>query len=90
MLTEIDSFSPRLKGLDAQGRFGMFAPAGTPQAIQDKMSADLRQILAQPDIQAKLLESDIVAGRSTPAEFTRQVRSDYEMHGEIIRKHRSR
>lgn len=77
-----------IKGLGQQGWFGLFAPTGTPAAIQDKVATDLREILAQPDIKAKLLESGIVAGGGTVADFTRTVNLDYDMYGEIIRKYK--
>lgn len=78
-----------VKGLNAQGWFGLFAPTGTPAAYQEKIASDLKEILAQPEIRAKLLESGIVAGgTSTPTEFARQVRTDYEMYGNIIKKYK--
>jgi tripartite-type tricarboxylate transporter receptor subunit TctC len=77
-----------VKGLDMQGWFGLFAPAGTPMAVQTKVAGDIRDILAQADVKAKLLGSGIVAGGNSPAEFTRQVRSDYEMYGRIIHAHK--
>lgn len=77
-----------IKGLEPQGWFGLFAPAGTAPALIDKVSADAREILAQPEVKAKLLEMGIVAGGSTPAEFSRQVRGDFDVYGSIIRRHK--
>ena len=82
----LDEFG--VKGLDAQGWFGLFAPAGTPPALQEKLAADVNALLAEPAIKAKLLESGIVAGGSTPAAFARQVQADYQRYGDIIRKYR--
>ena len=36
--------------LDTSGWFGMFAPAGTPRAIVDKVAADTQAVLALPEI----------------------------------------
>ncbi len=77
-----------VKGLDAQGWFGMLAPAGTPAGIVEKVSADLREMLALPEVRARLLEAGIVAGGSTPAEFARQIRNDFEMYGDVVRRYR--
>ena len=77
-----------VKGLSLQGWFGLFAPAGTPTAIQEKVAVDLREILSQPEIKAKLLESGIVAGGGTSAEFSRLVSSDFDRYGEIVRKYK--
>jgi tripartite-type tricarboxylate transporter receptor subunit TctC len=77
-----------VQGLGLQGWFGLFAPSGTPGALVDRISGDVREVLSRPDVKAKLLESGIVAGGSTPADFAKQVRSDYGTYGEIIRKHK--
>lgn len=76
-----------VKGLDAQGWFGLFAPAGLPQAIQEKVAADVQDVLALPETRAKLLESGIVAGGGAPAAFARQVRQDFELYGDMVRKY---
>ena len=36
--------------LDTSGWVGMFAPAGTPRAIVDKVAADTQAVLALPEI----------------------------------------
>lgn len=77
-----------VKGLDFQGWFGLFGAAGVPTAIHDKVSADVREVLAQPDVKAKLLEAGIVAGGGDPADFARMVHSDFDKYGETIRKYK--
>lgn len=78
-----------IKGLEAQGWFGLFAPAGTPAPVVDKVAADLREVLTLPEVKAKLLESGIVAGGTmTTSEYGRLVRADYDTYGQIIRKHK--
>lgn len=78
-----------VKGLGLQGWFGLFAPTGTPAPVQQKVAADLQEILSHPEIKAKLLESGIVAANGgTSAEFARLVNTDYDAYGEIIRKYK--
>jgi tripartite-type tricarboxylate transporter receptor subunit TctC len=48
---------------------GIIAPAGTPKEIVDRVSAEARKALADPALQAKLVEQGIVAVGSTPEEF---------------------
>ena len=40
-------------GYTSQGAFGLFAPAGTPREIRDKIAADVAEILARPDIRRR-------------------------------------
>lgn len=78
-----------VKGLGLQGWFGLFAPAGTPATIQQKVAADVQEVLSHPEVKAKLLESGIVASNGgTSTEFARLVSSDFDAYGELIRKYK--
>ena len=48
---------------------GIIAPAGTPKEIVDRISAEAKKALADPALQAKLVEQGIVAVGGTPDEF---------------------
>lgn len=48
---------------------GIIAPAGTPKEIVDRVSAEAKKALADPALQAKLVEQGIVAVGNTPEEF---------------------
>lgn len=63
----------------------MFAPAGTPAAITDRLSAALRQVLAAPDVLERLssLSAQPFAGsRADSAQF---VQSEITRFGQLIR-----
>ena len=47
---------------------GIIAPAGTPKEIVDRLSAEARKALADPDLKQKLVDQGIVAVGSTPDE----------------------
>ncbi len=49
---------------------GILAPAGTPQAIVDKISADVVVILKKPAIAKSFADQGIIPIASTPAAFT--------------------
>jgi tripartite-type tricarboxylate transporter receptor subunit TctC len=48
---------------------GIIAPAGTPKEIVDRLSAEAKKALADPALQAKLVDQGIVAVGSTPEEY---------------------
>ena len=54
-------------GIDFEGkrmgalRWALYAPAGTPRPIVDRLSAALRQVLDMPDVKSRLLELGITA-----------------------------
>jgi tripartite-type tricarboxylate transporter receptor subunit TctC len=69
--------------LNATIWFGMFAPAGTPQAVIDKVQKDIATVVKRPEF-AKALEErgfDIVA--STPAQFTKVIQEEVARTAEM-------
>ena len=48
---------------------GIIAPAGTPKEIVDRVSAEAKKALADPDLVKKLVDQGIVAVGSTPEEY---------------------
>jgi tripartite-type tricarboxylate transporter receptor subunit TctC len=65
---------------------GLFAPAGTPQPILDRLRTEVNAVLAQPDVIQKLAAAG--AGEpyiTTPEEFWARIRSDHDKYGKVIR-----
>jgi tripartite-type tricarboxylate transporter receptor subunit TctC len=54
---------------------GMWAPAGTPASVVDKIAADIARSLAAPEIRASLAKLDAEPLITTPAEFTRLIQA---------------
>jgi hypothetical protein len=51
---ELPTVNESLPGLFANARFGLFAPAGTPQAVIQKVLAESTRVLASPDLQERM------------------------------------
>jgi tripartite-type tricarboxylate transporter receptor subunit TctC len=73
-------------GFDVTSWNALFAPKGTPQPIIDTLHGALREILAAPDVKARLLELGIEARSETPAELTARLRADIEKWRAVIEK----
>jgi len=56
--------------------FGMFAPANTPPAVLQKISADIGAVLNMPEVKTLLMQQGVTPSPSTPEEFTALLRSD--------------
>ncbi len=68
LLPEVPSVSETLPGYDAAAWIIYFAPAGTPAAICEKLSAELRVSLNQPGVKARLAEQGATIHGRSPAE----------------------
>ncbi len=65
--------------------FGLWAPAGTPAEIVNKISADVRRALADPGVREKLANLGNDTLDMAPEEFARFVRSEIEDYGRVVK-----
>ena len=72
-------------GYQAETWFGISAPAGTPQAIVDKLSAGLQKAMNSPEVRGTLESLGAVVIASNPADFGKRIGSDVQAWREIIR-----
>jgi tripartite-type tricarboxylate transporter receptor subunit TctC len=87
LLPDLPSISEVYPGYEVTIWQGLFAPAGTPQAIIDKLRAEVTAVLAMPDVAEKLLNTGAGEPNSTtPEELAGIIRRDYESYGKVIRE----
>jgi tripartite-type tricarboxylate transporter receptor subunit TctC len=87
LLPDVPSFKEMgFPQLDVVGWFAMFAPAGTPQSVVDKVAADLGTVLKQPEVVAKLRGISLTPSGLASAEFAAVVRRDLGYWETIVRK----
>jgi len=63
----------------------MFAPAGTPKPIIDRLNAEANKALANQDVIQKLESQALDPWTSTPEEFAQRIKVDYEKYGKLIK-----
>jgi len=73
-----------VKGADSPLWFGIWAPAGTPGDIVQKVSADVRKALADPGVREKLQNLGNDTMDMSPAEFARFVRDEIDTYQRVI------
>ena len=71
-------------GFDTGSWIGLLAPAGTPVAIINKVSADLREVLTLPDTKNTLITQGATPWPMTPEQFAARIKSDRQRYGKII------
>jgi tripartite-type tricarboxylate transporter receptor subunit TctC len=64
--------------------FGVFAPAGTPKAIVDRLNEELIKALATPEVQERIRAQAYSVWTLKPDQFDTFLRSDYEKWGKIV------
>lgn len=69
---------------DVRSWNALFAPTGTPPAVIDALNGALREILARPDVVARLLDLGIEAQASSPQELTSRLKADIAKWTKVI------
>ncbi len=64
--------------------FGLWAPAGTPVAIRDKIAADVKKVIEAPAMKARFVKLGFDAQAMSPAEFNGFVNAERAKFGKLI------
>ena len=83
---ELPTIAATLPGFDAQSWHGLFAPAGTPKPIVEQIAADVKRIIGQSAVDAKLKEIGAVPAPMTPDEFAAFGASERAKYEKIVAK----
>ena len=81
---DVPTIAETFPGYDIGSWHGLFAPAGAPRAIIDKLAADVKEIYSTDDVKKKLFEIGAVSAPNTPEEFTRLGREEREKYKKIV------
>ena len=73
-----------LPGFDTGSWSGLLAPAGTPDGIISKISADLNEVLNQPGTRDTLISQGATPLPMSPAAFAARIDADRKRYGRII------
>ena len=72
-------------GFNAISWIGLLAPAGTPPDVVDKIAADVRAVLADDAVKARITALGGVPRATTPQEFGKLIADDKARYAQIIR-----
>ncbi|WP_326541769.1 Bug family tripartite tricarboxylate transporter substrate binding protein [Pseudorhodoferax sp.] len=73
------------KGFDMGSWQAVFAPAGTPKPIVDRLHAEIMKIVATPEVQARLKGFGMLPSDMTPAQLGEYQKSEVEKWAKVIK-----
>lgn len=74
------------KDFDSSAWFALMAPAGTPQAIIDKIHQETVRVLARPDIRKRFADLGMEPIGNTPAEFAAAIAAETPQWAKVIKE----
>lgn len=74
-----------LPGYEVSAWFGIFAPAGVPQQVVQRLNADFVKAMQQPDLKQRLASLGADPLTSTPAEFSAYLRAEIGKWAKVVK-----
>ena len=85
-LPQVPTFTEAgLPGMEVRNWYGVFAPAGTPKEIIDKLSIQITKIMSMPDFKDKLANQGVEPFISSPGQFAALIKADIAKFAKIIK-----
>jgi tripartite-type tricarboxylate transporter receptor subunit TctC len=85
-LPDVPTYLEQGYAIDGVGWNGLMAPAGTPRAIVERMSAEVVRAIQTPEGREQVQKMGLLPTGTTPEEFAAIIRNDSVRWGESIRK----
>lgn len=85
-LPNVPTVAETLPGFENYGWFGIVAPAGTPQAIIDKVHRDTVKVLDSTEMRARFFVQGMETVGNTPEEFTRAMAAERARWATVVKE----
>src|SRR5262249_48655564 len=82
---ELPTIGETLNGFQATAWQGLFAPAGTPRPIVDKLATEMKRILELPEVANQLKDLGAQPAPSTPEQLADFLKSERAKWGDVVK-----
>jgi tripartite-type tricarboxylate transporter receptor subunit TctC len=82
---ELPTIGESVKGYEAVSWYGIFAPAGTPKAIIDRLHSELVAMVKRPQVVERLTALGIEPEGTSPQVFAGQIKEEIVKWGRIVK-----
>ena len=82
---DLPALSEFFPGVEVNPWLGLFAPAGLPAPVLERVRTEARRVLTEPDSAARIRKLALDPFVTTPKEFSALIRADYAKFGEVVK-----
>jgi tripartite-type tricarboxylate transporter receptor subunit TctC len=82
---DLPTIGETLNGFSVEAWQGLFAPAGTPRPIVDKLAAEVERVFAEPDVVKMLTQAGGLPDPMTPDAFAAFIASERPRWREVVK-----
>lgn len=86
LMPEVPPIANTLKGFELLAWYAMYAPAGTPQAVVDRVNQTIASAMSKPEVSSKFTALGLEPMTSTPKQLAEFNLSELEKWGRVIKK----
>lgn len=86
LLPDVPALAETLPGFDISQWNAVWAPAGTPKDVLDKLSTEIRRIVQSPEYKARMSEQGSVAIGNSPSELAAFQKSEIDKYRKIAQQ----
>jgi tripartite-type tricarboxylate transporter receptor subunit TctC len=84
-LPQVPAIAETVPGYEMSPWIGVFAPAGTPKPVIDKLNAEINKALKLPEVAQTLSAQALDPWTSTPEVFAARLKTDYDKYAQLIK-----
>lgn len=81
----VATISETYPGVETNGSWNYFAPAGTPRDIVMKLNAEVNRILRVPEVRERFVSQGLFPIGGTPEQLAARMKADFDKWGAVIR-----
>jgi len=85
-MPELPTIASDLPGYEMFGWIGFMAPAGTPRAITERLSAETQKVLHDPEIKKRFIAAGMEPAGNTPKEFSEFLKKQSARYSSIAKE----
>ena len=86
LLPDVPTIAETVPGFEVSPWYGLFAPAGTPRDIINRLNADLVRVMNSAEIHERMTTLGWDPVTNTPEEFTAQIKSELAIWADVVKK----
>ena len=88
LLPDVPTFADLgYKGAPSQTWYGLFAPAGTPKPVIDRINSEVVRVVSDPEFRQKyIISRGLVPAINTPEEFAKEITADRVAAKEVVKE----
>jgi tripartite-type tricarboxylate transporter receptor subunit TctC len=84
-LPDVPTVGETVKGLGYTPWYGLFAPAGTPRTVVERLHAEIDKAVDSPDARARLANVGCEPAKSSSADFSAMIRRELPRWARVVK-----